>query len=168
MLRAISQNILKSPKEKPLICQAQDGIFLGNIFQKVTNHCKAEKNIFKPKKFGFLCKMNFKKVGKVSQNWPKNPPGPISKLNVTSSPPPPSSKWAGRLFSPFETPGHHGAPFGPKKGHYYIIWTYTTTYCRTSCKEIHLNSVYRTLIFEVLVGKMRLIFANILVRYNPR
>ena len=77
MLRAISQNILKSPKEKPLICQAQDGIFLGNIFQKVTNHCKAEKNIFKPKKFGFLCKMNFKKLEKSLKIDPKTPPVPF-------------------------------------------------------------------------------------------
>ena len=144
------------------------GYFWGIFFKKLPTTAKPKRTFSSRKSSVFCAKWTSKKLEKSLKIDPKTPPVPFLSWTSLPPPPPPSSKWAGRLFSPFETPGHHGAPFGPKKGHYYIIWTYTTTYCSTSCKEIHLISVYRTLIFEVLVGKMRLIFANILVRYNPR
>ena len=69
--------------------------------QSRKEHFQAEKVIF--------VKMNFKKVGKVSKNWPTNPPGPIFHFL-----PRPLFQMGDR-FRSFETPGpgHHGAPRAP-------------------------------------------------------
>ena len=74
MLRAISQNILKSPKEKPFICPSPGWDIFGEYFSKSDQPLQSRKEHFQAEKVRFFVQNELQKSWKSLSKLTQKPP----------------------------------------------------------------------------------------------